>query len=308
MSSKKMRTPNWLILALAFLSALLMWYTVTVRDRLEVQLEVRLDYRGVPENMVVVDGLINKMSIRLRGPEALVRSITPQNLNQVVNLSKLKKGTNVIPLTPAEWDPAFRAFEIIEISPPKLTLEADNIVNRNVPVKPVLKSPLQGTALTVTDIAVGPPTVSLRGPESVVNAMGGVKVIIPLDPKASAGTHMQNLPLDVPNFVSANPPSVNVQYTITSGRKEVTLQRTIAVAAQDRRRYTITPPVVSLRVEVPESLARNSAYLNKAQLSVTPPPMTPGSSVRAPISLSLPEGMTVLEAPPTYATVTKNKK
>ncbi|MDE7063916.1 MAG: YbbR-like domain-containing protein, partial [Desulfovibrionaceae bacterium] len=108
MSSKKMRTPNWLILALAFLSALLMWYTVTVRDRLEVQLEVRLDYRGVPENMVVVDGLINKMSIRLRGPEALVRSITPQNLNQVVNLSKLKKGTNVIPLTPAEWDPAFR--------------------------------------------------------------------------------------------------------------------------------------------------------------------------------------------------------
>ena len=155
---------------------------------------------------------------------------------------------------------------------------------------------------------MGPPTVSLRGPESVVNAMGGVKVIIPLDPKASAGTHMQNLPLDVPNFVSANPPSVNVQYTITSGRKEVTLQRTIAVAAQDRRRYTITPPVVSLRVEVPESLARNSAYLNKAQLSVTPPPMTPGSSVRAPISLSLPEGMTVLEAPPTYATVTKNKK
>lgn len=308
MSSKKVQTPNWLILALAFVTALLMWYTVTVRDRLEAQLEVRLDYRGVPENMVVVDGLINKMSIRLRGPEALVRSITPQNLNQVINLSKLKKGTNIIPLAPSEWEPAIRAFEIIEVSPPKLTLEVDNLVTRNVPVKPVLKSPLQGTVLTVTDIAVGPPTVSVRGPESLVNGMGGVKVIIPLDPKTSAGTHMQNLPLDVPNFVSANPPSVDVQYTITSGRKEVTLQRTIAVASQDKQRYTITPPVVSLRVEVPESLARNNGYLNKAQLSIVPPPMALGASVRVPISLSLPEGMTVLEAPPTYVTVTKNKK
>lgn len=307
-SSKKVKNPNWLILVLAFVTALFMWYTVTVRDRLEAQLEVRLDYRGVPENMVVVDGLINKINVRLRGPEALVRSISPQNLNQVVNLSKVKKGTNIIPLTPDDWNPAFRAFEVIEVSPPRLTLQVDNLVTRNVPVKPVLKSPLQGTVLSVTDIAVGPPAVSVRGPESVVNAMGGVKVNIPLDPKASAGTHMQNLPLDVPNFVSANPPSVNVQYTITSGRKEVTLQRAIGVAAQDKQRYSITPPVVSLRVEVPESLVRNNAYLNQAQLSIVPPPMAPGASVRVPIALSLPEGMTVLDAPPTYATVTKNKK
>lgn len=79
------------------LAAVGMWYVVSVRDRLEAQVEVNIDYYGIPPNLVVTDGLISKITVRLRGPETLLRSIPQQRLTQAVDLSDIKKGVTVVP-------------------------------------------------------------------------------------------------------------------------------------------------------------------------------------------------------------------
>ena len=45
---------------MAFAVAVGMWYVVSVRDRLEVQLEVGIEYNGIPPGLVVTDGLVSK--------------------------------------------------------------------------------------------------------------------------------------------------------------------------------------------------------------------------------------------------------
>lgn len=299
---------HWLLLALAFLSALAMWYTVTVRDRLNVQLDIRLDYKNIPDNLIVMDGLLNKVTVRIRGPQTLVRAINPQDLSQVINLSQIKKGSNVIPLVSEKLESNIRAFEVVEVVPPRLILEVDALIERALPVKPALKSLLNGSALTVDGMAVVPPNVTVRGPESMVSSMRHVNLNIPLDPNAAAGIHSQIFALDLPSLVTANPGAVKVEYTITSGRKELVLQREVLIDAPDKRNYSVVPHTVSLRVEMPEALFKNNAYLNRARITVTPPTMKGGSSVLVPVHMEFPDGMRLVEPGQSTVTVTVTKK
>ncbi|MEG2173606.1 MAG: CdaR family protein [Desulfovibrionaceae bacterium] len=298
---------HWLLLILAFLSALAMWYSVTISDRLDAQVDIRLDYKGIPENLIVMDGLLSKVTVRIRGPQTLVRSINPQDISQIINLARIKKGTNVIPLVPEKLDSNIRAFEVVEVVPPRLTLEVDALVERVLPVKPVLKSLLTGSALTVGGMTVIPSNVSVRGPESMVGAMRNVNLNIPLDPNAIAGIHSQMFALDLPSLVTATPGAVKVEYTITSGRKEVVLQREVIVDAPDRRNYTVSPSSLTMHVEIPEALYKNTNYLNKARLSVTPPTMQGGAKELVPIHVELPDGMRAVEPVQATVTVTKRK-
>lgn len=109
------RAPHLMSLLVAVLAAVSMWYVVSVRERLEAQLEVTLDYYGIPANLVITDGLINKAVVRLRGPETLLRSVTQSKLIQAVNLSHIKKGVTMVPLTAEHLGPGFRAFELIDV-------------------------------------------------------------------------------------------------------------------------------------------------------------------------------------------------
>ena len=74
-SKNSRKAPHLLSLLVAFAVAVGMWYVVSVRDRLEVQLEVGIEYNGIPSGLVVTDGLVSKVQVRLRGPEILLRSI-----------------------------------------------------------------------------------------------------------------------------------------------------------------------------------------------------------------------------------------
>ena len=299
---------NWMVLLLALCMGTGMWYTVTIRDRLDAQLDIRLDYKKIPDNLVVTDGLINKVSVRLRGPEALVRGINPQNLIQVMDLSTIKKGGNIIPLVPDQWGAALRAFEIVEVNPPRLLVQADTVQERTLTVTPQIKSPLQNAVLDVQHVQVTPPAVTLRGPEGVLASMKNVPLVIKLDAKAAAGDYQQNLALDLPSQVTSTPSTVRVSYTIASARKQITLERPITIDAPDRRNFTATPSNILLYVEVPEALIKNSVYLNKAVVSVTPPPLDTGASATAPARFDLPEGMSLVAPQSADITVTRIKK
>ena len=150
------RAPHLLSLLVAVLAAVGMWYVVSVRDRLEAQVEVNIDYYGIPPNLVVTDGLISKITVRLRGPETLLRSIPQQRLTQAVDLSDIKKGVTVVPLGGDNLGPTFRAFELVDIQPPRIVIKADTLMERSVPLRTIVDSPLRGGALTVENVSVSP--------------------------------------------------------------------------------------------------------------------------------------------------------
>lgn len=307
MSFNPKKMPHLLSLIVAIITAVGMWYVVSVRDRLEAQLEVSIDYNGVPPNLVITDGLISKVHVRMRGPELLLRAISQQTLTQAINLSGIKKGTTVVPLSGEHMGPQLRAFELIDVQPPRIVVKADNLIERSVPVRAEIESPLRSGVLTVENVIVSPASVTLRGPESVLSDMSHVPLIITLDPNAAGTTVRQNLPLDTPSLVNAMPGSVEVQYTITSGRTVVTRQVRVEVEAQNAHNYAVEPETLELLVEVPEALAKNSSYLRKLGVIVVPPPMEVGQSRQVDPRIRLPEGMTLLNPSLNPVTISRKK-
>ncbi|MBB5142262.1 CdaR family protein [Desulfovibrio intestinalis] len=307
-SSLFRRTPHLVSMLVAVLAAVSMWYVVSVRERVEAQLEVTLDYYGIPANLVITDGLINKAIIRLRGPETLLRSVTQGKLIQAVNLSQIKKGVTVVPLTAEHLGPTFRAFELIDVQPPRIVVKADTLIERSVPVRVTVDSPLRNGALTVEKVSVTPTTVILRGPETVVEEISSVPVPIMADPKAAGTTVQQVVTLDTPSLITSTPPTVKVQYSITSGRTEVTRRCKVEVLAENRRQYLVTPGEVSVHVEVPDALAKNAQYLGQLEATVSPPDMEEGESRVVELRFRLPEGMTLLNPGTEEVTVSRKKK
>ena len=307
-SDPSRRPPHLLSMLLAVFIAISMWYMVSVRDRLEAQIEVNLDYVGIPTSLVVTDGLISKAVVRLRGPETLLRSVTQGKIIQAVDLSSIKKGTTVVPLSAEHLGARFRAFELIDVQPPRIVVKADNLQERSVPVRAVVDSPLRGGALTVENVSVTPATVALRGPESVISAISNVPLTIMLDPKAAGSTVHQTITLDTPSMVTATPPSVKVQYTITSGRTVVSRRCKVELAKENRPFYTVEPDEVAVLVEVPDALAKNGRYLGEMDITLITPDIPPGESIKVPLRFKLPEGMTLLNPVTEEVTVTRKKK
>ncbi|MDY0259705.1 MAG: CdaR family protein [Desulfovibrio sp.] len=302
------RSPHLMSMLVAVLAAVSMWYVVSVRDRVEAQLEVTLDYYGIPANLVITDGLINKVLVRLRGPETLLRSVTQGKLIQAVDLSHIKKGVTVVPLTAEHLGPGFRAFELIDVQPPRIVVKADNLIERSVPVRVAVGSSLSNGALTVENVSVTPANVTLRGPEAMVEDIASVPVPIQADPKAAGSTVQQVVTLDTPGLVTPIPPTVKVQYSITSGRAEVTRSCKVEVLAENHRQFTVTPAEVSVHIEVPEALVKNAQYLKQLEATVSPPDMAEGESRKVEIRFRLPEGMTLLNPGTEEVTISRKKK
>ena len=296
-SRNSRKAPHLLSLFVAFAVAVGMWYVVSVRDRLEVQLEVGIEYNGIPPGLVVTDGLVSKVQVRLRGPEILLRSISSRSLTEAINLSNIKKGTTIVPLTSDNMGPSLRAFELVDVQPPRIVITADTLAERSVPIRAVLESPLRSGALTVENVTVSPASVTLRGPEGVISSISNLPLGIRLDPKAAGTTVEQTLLLDTPSLVTSNPASVKVQYT---------RRCKISVEAQNASQFTVEPSHVEVMVEVPEALARNTSYLKRLEVMVVPPALEPGQKGTAEPRIQLPEGMTILN--PSFDSVTITRK
>lgn len=300
--------PSWVAMVFAVLVAIAMWWGVSVRDRIEGQIEIGINYYDIPPNLIVTNGLVNKITVRLKGPEALLRSLPRERLTEAISLASIKKGVTIVPLPIQHLSPAFRAFEIVDVQPPRIVVTADTVMERSVPVRTIVDSPLRGGALTVENVIVSPATVILRGPEDAISTISNIPLTIPLDPKAAGTTVQQTMPLDTPSLVTAQPASVRVRYTITSGRTVLSRQCQVAVSHDSTHHYLVEPKDINVLVEVPEALAKSTNYLNGLEVSAVPPPLEPGESKKVKVRFRLPEGMSLLNSSAEEVTITRTRK
>lgn len=306
---EKIREERWenaKSITISIIVAIAMWYMVSVRDRIEAQIDLSVDYMKIPQNLVVTKGLLTKITVRLKGPEKLIRSIPRDNVVHTVNLAGIKKGSNTVPISMEVLGPAFRAFDIVDINPPELELMVDNVVERSVRVKLVFDSPLLGKALTVDQENVQPGTVILRGPEEIISKMTELPLVIRLDPKEKGTSEAKTIPLVTPSFVSANPQTVRVRYTVTSGLKTINRNYPIEIADDNTGQYEISPTELYLVLQVPQALSNDQHYLDQLRVTVVPHDMEPGQTVKLkPQITHIPDGMVIMNQNNTEISVTK---
>lgn len=307
-TKKKALVLHLLSIMLSVVIATALWYMVSIRDRIEMQIDVSIDYIGIPKNLIVTDGLIRTITVRLRGPEALLRGTSSSHPRQQIDLSHIKKGVTVVPFTAEKLSGYYRAFDVLDVQPPRIVVKADHVLERTMPVQPELISNLRKGAVTVTNIKITPSTVTVKGPESIVGDLSSIRLPLEIDTRQTGTVTQQALSLDAPGLVTVTPSNVQASYTITSRRIVVEQKYQVAIASEAPENYKIIPGEAVLKVDVPEALAKSRSYLNMLKLTVIPPAdMDENETRELPVHLRIPDGMTVMQPHLEQVTITRIK-
>lgn len=295
---------RWKELGIAFLMAVSLWYAVSGSEKVESQIDVRVDYRGLPHGLVVRSGLVNKVSVRVRAPMAVVRTMAPRDFSFNIDLSGVSKGESILPINVAQL-PFRSGVDVIEVTPSRITLQVDTVESKTVPLTARIMEELPPDM--VAQITFTPETVVLTGPSTLLGAIEEVRVPITFDKPVVPGATESRRLLPLLEGVEAEPAEAGVGVHIGIKRKLVKVTRTVQVNAPPEFGKFIRPDKVSLTVAMPESLAGKAASNKEIKAFVTLEQRALGSYT-LPLKVSLPEGAQLVEVDPPHVTVTLEQK
>ncbi|MDE7468888.1 MAG: hypothetical protein K2M30_01195 [Desulfovibrionaceae bacterium] len=285
---------------LALLISCILWYMVIGRELVDTIVEMRLDYRGIPSDVIVRSGLENKVRLRIRGPQGLITNLNTKNEAHVVDLSKIKPGKSVVPLNITS---PHTAFSIMEVSPSSLELDVDMIAEKKVPVV-VQFSEVLSSDITILHTKVSEHVITLRGPESILATIKEAPIVIELPDKMQDGYVSFTLSPKIPRDVEAIPPTIvaSIEFQITT--KTVSIVKEISVRGVDGLWDTVVKPQeVTVKVTVPASM-KMSDIKKSIEAYVMLPRFIKQGSTRLPIRIQSSEFIQVTNTQPKVVTIT----
>jgi YbbR domain-containing protein len=132
-------------MAASLLLAILTWFLVTVRERIEVGYLVPLVFERVPANLYLDGSPLGSVYVRLQGSRQTVENILPQQLQARVDLSGAGPGSNPVQILP-QMVTLPRGVTLVGISPSYLDLRLLSQAAVPVHVR-ILGEPAEGYAV-----------------------------------------------------------------------------------------------------------------------------------------------------------------
>lgn len=159
-------TRNWPLKLLALLIAFAVWVAMTGESRIVQDLRVPLDL-SLPDGLTSSEAPPTTVSVRLRGPESLLRRLDPLPLEVHVDLADAAPGARSVQLTPDEVDGVPEGIEVALIVPDRVRIQLERRERRFLPVVASFSGqPQKGYA--VYDVRLVPDSLEVEGPESRV--------------------------------------------------------------------------------------------------------------------------------------------
>jgi len=293
---------NWQYRLLAVVLALLCWYLVTGREKVETWVEVPVELVGTPDDLFVRAGLEARLKVRLRGPQSIIRGLDPRSLAYTLDLSRAQPGETVFPIE-RDAVKAPKALEVVEVSPQNMTLVIDRQAHRTLPVEPVWKGRI-GDDYRLVNATSFPPEVSLRGPAKVLDRLERVQTLAVSVNSTQPGTVGADAALALPAEVRADPAKVRVVLNFGIKAKDVWVRLPVEVLPKPAAGVSVRPSSVQAYVETPVTLLREPDFKEKlGAYVILEHNATAGRRVLA-CHLRLPPGVTLLKAVPEEVEVT----
>ncbi len=245
---------NWKDICIALALAVLTWYLITGREKVEAWVDMGVEMTNVPEGLIIRKGLISKIEVRVRGSKGLVRSLDRRKWTYSLDVSKLKVGENLVDID-RERIPLSMAYEVVEVKPSRLILSVDRLARKDVPVVAEWRGVLPQD-FRLLEIKTVPETVEVRGAERQIRQMNQVRVSVQNDFEDPPASWSDDVPIKLAEGVEANPGQVKVSLRFGPEiktewvRVPVRLDAALGVSAQTAVKS------VRLQVEAPLPMLR----------------------------------------------------
>lgn len=248
---------------------------------------VPLEFRDLKPGLEISGDVEQTVSVRLRGPRDAVRSLTPNQLSVVADLSTKEPGERVIQLKPDDVSRPDN-IEVTRIDPSSIGIRIEPTMRKHVAVEPrLLGSPASG--FEVYDVSLAPQTVELEGARAEVEEVDRVPTeTVRLDGRAQSFETLADVEPPSHSVRVLTPGPVRIAVTVGERRVAQRVTR-VPVAWVDRPEgASLLTREVTVELYGPrsalEALAADGlrAELRTADL--------PGPARSAPAQVRLPDG------------------
>jgi len=155
---------NWPLKLLAVSLAFAIWVFVSGEKPGVQDFDVPLDVR-LPDHLALLEAPRATVSVRLRGPESLIRRVSPVGMELRVELPDLSAGDQEIQLAKTDLSGVPRGVDVDFIDPPSVHVQLDERGRLKFPIDVAfLGQPPQGYAFY--GARVTPDELTLEGPKS----------------------------------------------------------------------------------------------------------------------------------------------
>lgn len=291
---------NWYYRILALFLALVSWYLVTGRERVETWVKVRIEVAGLAEGLVLLGNPRDSIDVLVRGPKGLVRKIEPGSLVYTLDARKLVAGVNTIVVEPGAI-PLSKLFEVAEVRPSKLELDVDRRQSKTVPVRVVFQD-ASGRDYKLS-AALEPAQVTISGPESVLKNIKDVTVQPLTLPDDVAGRMDVMASLVVPDQVDASPRMVKAHVQYQMNMRDVALDVPLRLAYQGKAQVAGVPDMVVIKFKAPVMLLREGAWRGLVDAFVEVDPALQPGRHETTYRVTLPQGCELISARPEKVTI-----
>ena len=261
---------------------------------IERAVEVPVEFRNVPSDLMLLDNRVDYVVLRLTGPRTLVSTLDAKDVKLFLDLYDAKPGSGSFPLSPNSFVIP-RGVTIARITPPILHLRLEPVLKRMLPVT-VRFTGKPAYGYRVSEAVAEPKLVSVEGPADEVKRLAAVETV-PIDIEERRSSLMRNVRLTTDGKpLSLGPDQVEI--TITVEEEQITREfGGVDVEAKDfAGSYSVSPKSVYLRLRGPRrvleklELGPNHLYLDLQGLGA--------GEHSVALSLSLPAHVKVVDQRP----------
>src|SRR5213078_611391 len=199
---------NWHLKLISLILAVMLWMVVATETSSELGMEVPLEYRNIPAQLEITGDTTNTVQVRLRGSSHVIRDVST-----TIDLSKMRPGEKIVPLSPQNVQAPFGA-DVIRVNPSSVRFNLERTLTKTVPVVPTILGQASD-GFEIGSVAVNPSKVEVEGPESRVSTLASIATVpIRFDRRQTRIEQTADLDVPDPQIRLRRPAPVTVRVEI----------------------------------------------------------------------------------------------
>ncbi len=291
---KRFLLRNLSLRILAVLIAVGLWFFVNAGQReAQTNLLVPVEYRSLPTGLIIVNRRPDFVNLSISGPRTLLSLLDPGRLTVHLDLRGITPGQADLKITPDMFRIP-RQTTIDRIVPSQITLDVDQIMTRELPVRLSINGQV-ASGLAIGSVDLKPPVVTATGPSHSLRNLDAIDTM-PFDVQGASEPVSRYVELaDVGSLIKLSSKWVLATVKLQEVISEREF-RDVAVSVRNAdRKFVVHPPHISVTVRGPQkSLTKldldGSVYVDARDLGV--------GWFEAPVQVDLPKGLEVVHESP----------
>ena len=301
------RPKNWVLKLVSLFFALFLWYFVVGEDKVDMNVTLPVEIVNLPRDLIISNQFKKQIEVTISGQRSLIRGMSEQHISRSIDLSKATPGTIVIPNDPDSISLP-RGLSILRVQPPTLTLLLDRLIQKELPIKPILVGKVHKD-FRLDSVTVDPLALKISGPQAILDQEENLKTL-PIVINGLSESAVKQVSLALKNEISdlIGEPVVAVRLNLSALKKEMKFTDIPIDFEHDKGKqtemiYRLSPPTVSIGAEIPQGMIRKQNGLKSLfHAKIKPETLQPGS-LKLKVLVEAPRQIKIISVSPDTVTL-----